>query len=266
MLTFTSTARPIVGVAVVVLMILFLIGEPSLPRRSSSSLVISPAQALSTSSPTTAHNHHRIFCYGDSLTAGVVAGSSVLVPYAPYLQQGLPEAGRSNHNNVQVRHLGWPGWTTQQMLDRVNESPYGLQAAIRRIQDPSPSIVILLAGTNDLGYGYSAEQIAGNLRQLHQVALDHGVRATMAIAVPPSGYIRQNANARALQERVNQELLEYASRNDSKTTFVPFPFDYDEHNGEYWSADTLHFSALGYQRLGESLVNVVADILDRLED
>lgn len=199
----------------------------------------------------------RILCYGDSLTAGT--SGYELYPYAPHLEAGLKARGR----DVVVRHRGLPGWTVSNMLANLDGDTAGLRSAIAAVKDPPLSIVILLGGTNDLGYGFSAEEIFENLHALHKVAWDSGVPKTVAIGVPPSGFQSVNEQARALAADVNKSLREMCEEEPSKATFLPFPFDF-ERGGDLWDEDTLHFSPLGYQRLGESLVPVVDRILDEL--
>ena len=52
-----------------------------------------------------------------------------------------------------VRHRGLPGWTAAAMLDNADDDESGLRAALRKIRDPAPALAVVLAGTNDLGYG-----------------------------------------------------------------------------------------------------------------
>jgi GDSL-like Lipase/Acylhydrolase family len=103
---------------------------------------------------------HRILAYGDSLTAGTSGPN--LFPYAQYLQSALSMQHRGDNDNtiVVVRHRGLPGWTTQGMLDALDDPQRGLRSAVNAVQDDPPlSLVILLAGTNDLAYGLTAREI-----------------------------------------------------------------------------------------------------------
>jgi len=207
---------------------------------------------------------HRILCYGDSLTAGTSLYQ--LNPYAPHLEAGLKAKGRAD---VAVRHRGMPGWTTSNMLDDLDGPSTGLRSAIRAVKDPPLSLVVLLAGTNDIGYGSGADDITDNILKLHQVAFDNGVPRTIAIGIPPSGYQSVDEGARKLVDRINANLeakAEETANDDSKhkMSFVPFPFQYVR-GGDNWDTDSLHFSPKGYQVLGESLVPYVDRVLDELE-
>jgi lysophospholipase L1-like esterase len=138
----------------------------------------------------------------------------------------------------------------------------GLRSAIRAVRDPPLSLVILLAGTNDLGYGFNAEEIAENILSLHRVCFQEGVPRTIAIGMPPSGYQSVNADAADLARGVNEKLQDFCETNPAR--YLPFPFAF-ERNGENWDPDTLHFSPRGYQVLGESLVSVVKETLLTLD-
>jgi lysophospholipase L1-like esterase len=239
----------------------------------------------------------RILAFGDSLTAGTSPPNYELFPYAPYLEAALnnqrgtttttttgltaaaaPPVQTQRPVAVMVRHVGFPGWTAEQMVDDAN-GPRGLQTTIRRIQDPSLSLVILLAGTNDLGMRRSPNDIVQSILQLHQLCYkddddDDHVRVphTLAIGIPPSGYQSMVPEAAAMVQQINQQLNEYAmmtttaaattttTKKSSTFTYTPFPFDY-EPGGENWSNDGLHFSQRGYQVLGESLAPIVEQIL-----
>jgi len=221
------------------------------------------------SSPTEQEEVHRILCYGDSLTAGTSTSPWELYPYAPHLEQALnnqqqqPANSSGKKKRFVVRHRGMPGWTATEMVDGTSPQ-YGLRAAIRGIQNPSLSCVILLAGTNDLGYVYSdnddpVETVLKPIRQLHELAWQEGIPRTVAIAIPPSGYQARVADASFLCTAVNQALESFCQEHAAKATFVPFPFDYDA-SGDNWSPDGLHFSPTGYQVLGQSLAGPVLQL------
>jgi lysophospholipase L1-like esterase len=202
---------------------------------------------------------HRVLCYGDSLTAGTTSSDYVPYPYAPHL-----EAALQHEDNVVVRHVGLPGWATSSMLDQV-DGPAGLRTAIQAISMPSLSLVVILAGTNDLGYGddaSSVDEITDNLLKLHRIAWECGVPRTLAVGIPPSGYQAVDREARQVVNEVNDRLRE--TSEGCTMAYTPFPFPYEE-DGENWDEDGLHFTPIGYQALGESLAPVVRRILLEVE-
>jgi lysophospholipase L1-like esterase len=251
---------------------------------------------------------HRVLAYGDSLTAGT--SGHQLFPYSVYLEHALQQqqqqllqqqqsdagsgsdiSSNNNSNVVVVRHRGIPGMKAQEMVQQMDDERRGLRNVIQSIVNPSLSIVIILAGTNDLGYellysnndvNVAAQKIVQNLLTLHDVCYENDVPFTIAIGIPSSGYQHRNANARTLASLINTQLQQQATKvitstntidnvlDESTTTnierpkrsmiYMDFPFDYVE-KGENWNDDTLHFSELGYQLLGTSLVTIVQQLL-----
>jgi lysophospholipase L1-like esterase len=202
---------------------------------------------------------YRVFAFGDSLTAGTLGYE--LHPYAPYLETAINSRGGINGRQVIVRHRGLPGWTAKEMLNNLDDGRAGLRAAIRNIQNPSLSLVIILAGTNDMGFGFGEHEIMENILKLHQVCYDEGVPRTIAVEIPPSGYQSVNADAARVATSINSNLKKFCHDNKERATYHTFPFPFEK-DGENWDADTLHFSRKGYQTLGESLVDVVMESLN----
>ncbi len=196
----------------------------------------------------------RILCFGDSLTAGTSPPHWEEFPYAPFLEASFPDAI--------VRHKGYPGWTASQLLASANDAG-GLRTLIRKVQDPPLSMVILLAGTNDLGYQTSVPDIVKSIQALHEICHAEGVLHTLAIGIPPSQYQTLHEGAAAKAQHVNHLLEDYCQQSGSSTSFVPFPFAWSPDN-DLWSPDVLHFSPRGYQVLGESIATLVKQILQEV--
>jgi lysophospholipase L1-like esterase len=195
----------------------------------------------------------RVFCYGDSLTAGTVPGDFELYPYAPHLEKSLRERNRVN---AIVRHRGLPGWTASNLLDNVN-SDQGLATGLRA--GAPIALAIILAGTNDLGYEMEPTAIVKSILGLHKVCFDEGVQHTIAIGIPSSGYQQADAEAGRRAQAVNKALEDFC-KSEARATYVPFPFDFARNNDK-WAGDRLHFSSIGYQTLGTSLAPIVEKIL-----
>jgi lysophospholipase L1-like esterase len=238
-------------------------------NRSGSRNIAKAAEAMSTATASSSPPRNkkidreiRIFCFGDSLTAGTSPPSLETYPYAPYLEASLKTRGVLP--NAVVRHRGFPGWTASQLLDSVN-SEQGLLTSIRKIQDPPLSIVIILAGTNDLGYQREDVEISSDLFRLHEACYAEGIAHTIGISIPSSNYQVHYAEAAKKAEKVNTLLEEFClSKPEGQATFHRFPFGYD--GGDNWSHDGLHFSEDGYKILAESLAPVIEDILIREEE
>lgn len=167
----------------------------------------------------------RILCYGDSLTAGTSPPFNELFPYGPYLET---ELNTSKEEEVVVRWRGLPGWTSQQMVDCINDSNIGLQSSLDGICNPSLSIVIILAGTNDIGqltssfgstnYNIDAQKALQPIIKLHKTCLnsvdDNGLNKnihTIAIGIPSSEWQVMNQGAATLCNDMNKALQQFAS-------------------------------------------------------
>ena len=211
------------------------------------------SSAMMMSSTTQSSDAIRIFCFGDSLTAGTSPPEFATYPYAPHLEAALHDRGLKN---VIVRHRGFPGWTSEQLVADLR-APHGLVTALAAA---SPvSIVILLAGTNDLGLVPDARNIIHNIKLLHQACWEHEVEHTIAIGIPSSGYQSMVPEAAQKAQTVNNALASSWSGSHA-ITFAPFPFGFAP-NDDRWSPDGLHFSPNGYKILGESLAPIVEQIL-----
>lgn len=255
--------------------------EPSVALASRISNGAASVRMMSSASsgdgaPTPTTTPRRIFCYGDSLTAGTSPPSDALFPYAPHLEKGLLEHGHS----CVVRWRGLPGWTASAMVDYMDDSTYGLRSALNGIRDPSLSLVIILAGTNDVGSLTSSYAFGGGggsvdasaaidpILRLHRACLDTegdgGARSirTVAVGVPGSAWQEMNSDAARLCSEINDALRKFAESED-RTTYVDFPFEF-ERGGKNWCGDGLHFSPEGYEELGRALVPFVRGILDGL--
>ncbi|KAI2504225.1 hypothetical protein MHU86_10248 [Fragilaria crotonensis] len=208
----------------------------------------------------------RVFCYGDSLTSGTSPPEYQEYPYAPHLERALRSSLSATPTQtspeIMVRHYGLPGWTTQQMVQEL----HGAHGLANLLQQHAPiHIVIILAGTNDLAYSASNDDIIRNLMTLHEICWNDAIqpqqRHVLAIGIPPSAYQAQYPDVAARVVALNQELSEASARQPERLTYVPFPIPSWNRNDDQWSPDGLHFSPKGYQVLGESLAPIVRDVL-----
>ena len=222
---------------------------------------------------------HRILCYGDSLTAG--SSGMEKYPYAPFLEAKLQKQQHSYA--AKVVWIGLPGWTTERMMQQIDNAQTGLQGALLRYkQQPATSslssapsvpfsLVILLAGTNDLRLALrqgsvenAKKKILSNLYKLHDACYRNGVPRTIAIAIPPSAWQEAEPEAAELAASINTSLRSFCFKHP-QCTFVDFPFPY-QRNDPNWFHDGLHFTEHGYQVLGESLAPAVTQILHSLAE
>jgi hypothetical protein len=86
---------------------------------------------------------------------------------------------------------------------------------------PLLSMVIFLAGTNDLGYQQPGNDIVQSVVALHQLFYEEKIPYTLAIGIPPSGYQSFNKGAAEASNQVNQSLRAFCE-TERKAIFFPF--------------------------------------------
>ncbi|KAL7494140.1 hypothetical protein ACHAWT_002874 [Skeletonema menzelii] len=210
----------------------------------------------------------RIFCYGDSLTAGTAPPLYDLFPYGQSLESELGD-------DVVVRWKGLPGWTAGSMVEYLDDNNVGLRAAVNGIDNPPISLVIILAGTNDIGFLTSSmttgsapdvTEAVKPIVTMHKACLDitkgeHKIR-TLAVGIPGSAWQQLNASASKLAADMNSSIQEFAqSYPDGLASYTDFPFPYEKN--DLWCSDGLHLSPKGYTRLGRDLAPIVEKILEK---
>ncbi|KAL7428280.1 hypothetical protein ACHAXH_001449 [Discostella pseudostelligera] len=219
------------------------------------------------------NEHKSIFCFGDSLTYGVVAGVTETYPYATYLEQEIAlSAPEMAQPKTTVGYLGLPGWTAANMLAHINDASDGMCTMIRK--HPKLSLLIILAGTNDIGVmtnagNAAAGEIIESITDLHKGAIDcaksmnnNGMH-TLAIGIPGSAYQKYMREAAEVASHVNTAVENFAS-SDDRISYIAFPFAYND-NDSRWSRDGLHLSQEGYAFLAQSLAPQVRQILERMQ-
>lgn len=235
-----------------------------------------------------------IICYGDSLTYGYPPPAT---PYSTTLERELndlytPEidsdssiASSLSKNetlkpSVAVQNLGIVGYTSKQMLDHIYDEKTGVCSIIEK-EPYRPTLVIILAGTNDLVQMAdtsleSVRNILQSILELHQQALscnnvskkdkDNSGSSkkmhTLAIGIPGSYTFDNTPELASRAKFVNDALKSYSSSTDgSRTDYFEFPFPYVE-NDVKWHADGTHMTEEGYLELGKALAPKVKEILD----
>ena len=235
----------------------------------------------------------KIFCFGDSLTAGMSPPLKTFFPYGPHLQNAFSE---ETNQAVVVTHSGFPGWTSIQLLPELQAALSGYPSQHQQQQQqqqqqqpasssslpsqlpsllatpqsgypPNYGLILLLAGTNDLAWNTAnPDLVATNVIALHQTAHGMGVPHTIAVAIPPSAFQKRFPQVAESAARVNELLQDYC-QTEPRATFVPFPLPYrssgtnDNSEDVNWSTDGLHLSPRGYQKMGQSLAPIVEEIL-----
>ncbi len=240
-----------------------------------------------------------VLCYGDSLTAGYIPKESENHPYGPALQSELNQLYRTASTtvvtpelqrppNIIVQSVGYPGMPAKAMIKNVEDQKVGACRAVEH--SPKPSVVIILAGTNDLlrvtpdlersddpealHNEAGVEMILGPITTLYKAVLACSTRVggndmmILSVGIPGSRFQVEHPVATDIAAKVNEGLNEFASNytGPGKIVYTDFPFEYDESDISRWAPDGLHLTARGYDELGEMLAPTVKSVLDMIYD
>lgn len=66
--------------------------------------------------------------------------------------------------------------------------------------------IIILGGTNDIGYGFEADRVFAGLEKIYQVAFDHGANV-LALTIPECYAVSPKLDAR--RDKLNNLIKEY---------------------------------------------------------
>ena len=182
---------------------------------------------------------------GNSLTAGTPGydpnfGGDERSQYGFWLLESSKSEG---HCSVSFVNQGVPGELAQLMHSRLE----------RLLQQKRYDAVIILGGSNDIGWGYPVHAIFKTLTALWSLARDNEARI-VACTVPPIGSVFPDIQVK--QRELNGLILKapkdieglivvdlFSVLTDSNDLLLP-TFD---------SGDGLHLSIQGYRQMGETI-------------
>jgi lysophospholipase L1-like esterase len=186
----------------------------------------------------------KIVALGDSLTVGETGfpfpDSDVSVSYPEYLEI-LAEQYRNSHRSrieVDVVNKGVCGDLTSGMLERFS----------RDVAEEKTDYVIILGGTNDIGWGFDPATIAHNLTTMYDAASNKGI-GTVACSVPsilgfdelipPRLHLNNMIRTEAEKRGIGFVDL-FTATADRQTNRLL----------QVYSADGLHLNPNGYRQMG----------------
>lgn len=184
-----------------------------------------------------------ISCFGDSLTAGFQSPTPECpvvreTPYGRYLGDRL-------RGRAQVRVSGICGELTDEMSRRFE----------RDVVNCRPAWVVILGGTNDLGWDHAPDEIMPRLVAMYERAVGAGIRP-VAVTVPSirgfDGYIPRRLELnRLLTEHCAAQALPcvdlFAATAEPETKRL----------AERYCNDGLHLTSAGYELLATLLYEQV---------
>ncbi|MGD0425020.1 MAG: GDSL-type esterase/lipase family protein [Candidatus Bathyarchaeia archaeon] len=185
----------------------------------------------------------KIVAFGDSLTVGETgfSDSDESASYPKYLETLAKQhlTGLQSGVEVNVLNGGINGDLTSGMLERFS----------RDVVDEKADYVVILGGTNDLGWGFDPAIIAHNLTTMYDAALNKGI-APVACSVPSIlGFdalipprLQLNRMIRTEAEKRSVPFVDFFTATADQQT---------NRLSEDYSADGLHLNTKGYQQMGK---------------
>lgn len=210
----------------------------------------------------------RVLCYGDSLTVGWYLQGRQYEPYGRSLAEALGAA----LGGCEVSVCGHSGHTAEQMVANANklaiEDVGGLLGkGICRSLDEAvhrPDLVIIMAGTNDIGRNADPQRVLEDLAKLHSFCHSRGV-PTVAVAPPPAPKAPKGSAFEASRVRLQSLLANWVHITSAAAAFVnPAELIPSVAGGPCWDPDGLHLSPAGSKLLGQRLATALAPVLLKL--
>jgi acyl-CoA thioesterase I len=201
-----------------------------------------------------------IVCFGDSLTAGFQTPTAdnpqgVLTPYGTFLQELTGPA-------VRVSVSGICGELTGEMAMRFRSA----------VLAPQPTHVVILGGTNDLGWNAAPADIMRNLLTMYELAAAAGIKP-VPVTVPSirvGDDLRSEEGRRWFAEHLDRRrqlngLIARYADSQRLALFDLFAATVDPESQQLaggYSNDGLHLTTSGYRLFADRLFHeVFASIL-----
>ncbi|KAK3985688.1 SGNH hydrolase-type esterase domain-containing protein [Cladorrhinum sp. PSN332] len=198
----------------------------------------------------------RILCFGDSLTVGYSSWGTVFHPYSDKMSQMVQMAFPEHEITTEVDGMSgdtiWHGF-----LDRIRRHfPPGKESLY--------DWVIILGGTNDLGFMFPPDEIFQKLTRVWDVALLKGCKV-LALTVPEAAIRGPAMRQRIDKERNELNDLIKGYKRDNFHVFdlnaaVPHQSMSPADREKYWD-DHVHFTPKGYDLIGNKVGMGLVSIL-----
>ena len=187
----------------------------------------------------------KIVALGDSLTVGETefefSNSDESVSYPKYLETITKQHLSALQSNLEVNVLnrGISGDLTSGMLERF----------VNDVVDEKADYVIILGGTNDIGYGLDLATIAHNLTIMYDTARNNRIVA-VACSVPSILGLDE-----LIQPRLQLNSMIRTEAEKRRIAFVDFfTATADPRTNRLskdYSTDGLHLNSKGYRQMGQ---------------
>ena len=197
---------------------------------------------------------------GDSLTDGhpgyscyYETGENYQSNYQYWLTERIKEAfdRESGQETVEIIcvNKGICGEITEQIARRLyNEIIYNIHNSYKQ----RPDFIIIIGGTNDLGWGIEPDQIVKNIADMHSICKNEGIMSIGA-TIPPTCF-ENDKRYNTQKTRTNQKLRRFFTSFGILFADLYTGMGTDLNNSnlkpEYDFGDGLHFSVAGYKKMG----------------
>lgn len=182
-------------------------------------------------------NEKRVVLMGNSITIGWVQTHPEFFQNKPYVNRGIS------------------GQTTPQMLVRFRQD----------VIDLDPSVVVILAGTNDIAGNtgpVTLDFIMGNIQSMAEIAQANNIKVILCSVLPAFDYPwRPGLNPNIKIPKLNAMIKEYAQANNMQYLNY-FDALNDGNNGiiEEYTYDGVHLTLEGYKVLEPMLEKALVAI------
>ena len=182
---------------------------------------------------------------GDSLTTGLIPTRSESQPYSGFLKECcegfLKGLGRKDALQIEIVNRGVNGDLTSDMLLRFRQDVVNLK----------PDYVIILGGSNDLGWGFPVQAIFSNLQRMFEASLVEGIRP-VGCAVPS---VLGWDEGIPLRIELNRLLRDFCcTRKISCADLFAATCDPETRRLRLdYSSDGLHLNVTGYRKIAETI-------------
>ncbi|KAL8958807.1 MAG: hypothetical protein Q9193_004205 [Seirophora villosa] len=200
----------------------------------------------------------RILCFGDSLTAGYSGYGYFHYPYATHIRKKLKEELPDTDAVVDVSGLSGDRVIAGQFLARI-------KAVSEKAKHTPYDWIIILGGTNDLGWSERPDNIYESLKQVWTVALDSGANV-LALNVLEGEHtsgdiVPRRKQLNALIAGHEEHRLYYMDL----CAAVPFFTMNDTMRAMMWD-DGLHLTMDGYEMMGNAIAAKLLELLQVAKD
>lgn len=197
-------------------------------------------------SPKDVSSHVRIVALGDSLTVGFQSCDPFgctenSTPYTDLLTDHVTRDFPADSLSAEIINKGIVGELSEQMLARFDSD----------VIDLSPIAVIILGGSNDLGWGLAPKQVFSNLSKMYRLSLENRI-APVACTVPSIlGYDEGIPPRLVLNKLLQDHCQEIGIR--CVDVFRATLEQTTNRLASRYSCDGLHLNSEGYRRMGAAI-------------